>query len=60
MAAVVRVTMLELLPAVAESLTLPVGADTSVLGASEDEPRSFALGGMSRRLKLIGVSLEAT
>jgi ribonucleoside-diphosphate reductase beta chain len=60
MAAVVRATMLELLPAVAESLTLPRGADASALGASEDELRSFALGGMSRRLKLIGVTLEAT
>ena len=60
MAAVVRATMLELLPAVAESLTLPGGADASALGASEDELRSFALGGMSRRLKLIRVTLEAT
>ena len=59
MAAVVRATMLELLPAVAESLTLPGEADASALGASEDELRTFALGGLSRRLKLIGVSLEA-
>jgi hypothetical protein len=36
------------------------GANASPLGASEDELRSFALGGMSRRLKLIGVTLEAT
>jgi ribonucleoside-diphosphate reductase beta chain len=59
MAAVVRATIFELLPAVAESLTLPGGADASVLGASQDELRSFALGGMTRRLKLIGVTLEA-
>ena len=60
MADVVRATIFELLPAVAESLTPPRGADASVLGASEDELRSFALDGMSRRLKLIGVTLEAT
>ena len=59
MADVVRANVLELLPAVAESLTLPGGADASVLGASEDDLRAFALGGLSRRLKLIGVSLEA-
>jgi hypothetical protein len=56
---VVRDTILELLPAVADSLKLPGGADASVLGASEEELRAFALGGLSRRLKLIGVSLEA-
>ncbi len=56
---VVRATMLELLPAVAESLTLPGGADASAPGASEDDLRTFALGGLSRRLNLIGVSLEA-
>jgi ribonucleoside-diphosphate reductase beta chain len=59
MSDVVRATMRELLPAVAGSLTLPGGADASVLGASEEELRAFALGGLSRRLKLIGVSLEA-
>ena len=59
MADVVRETMLELLPAVADSLTLPGDADASALGASEDELREFALGGLSRRLKVIGVSLQA-
>ncbi len=33
---VVRGTLRELLPAVAESLTPPTGADTSVLGASAE------------------------
>jgi ribonucleoside-diphosphate reductase beta chain len=56
---VVRATMLELLPAVADSLTLPDGADSSVLGASQDELRAFALDGLTRRLKIIGVSLDA-
>jgi len=56
---VVRTTMLELLPAVADSLTLPDAADSSVLGASQDELRAFALDGLTRRLKIIGVSLDA-
>jgi ribonucleoside-diphosphate reductase beta chain len=54
---VVRGTLHELLGAVAESLTPPPGADASVLGASADELRSFALDGLTRRLKIIGVSL---
>jgi ribonucleoside-diphosphate reductase beta chain len=54
---VVRGTLRELLPAVAESLTPPVGADTSVLGASTDELRAFALDGLTRQLNLIGVPL---
>ena len=58
MSDVVRGTLHELLPAVAESLTPPAGADASVLGASADELRAFALDGLSRRLNLIGVPLE--
>jgi ribonucleoside-diphosphate reductase beta chain len=59
LADVVRGTLRELLPAVAESLTPPQGADASVLGASAEELRAFALEGLSRRLKLIGVPLES-
>lgn len=55
---VVRHTLRELLPAVAESLTPPAGADASVLGASTDELRAFALDGLTRRLNIIGVPLE--
>jgi ribonucleoside-diphosphate reductase beta chain len=55
---VVRQTLRDLLPAVAESLTPPEGADSSVLGASADELRAFALGGLTRRLKIIGVPLD--
>jgi ribonucleoside-diphosphate reductase beta chain len=55
---VVRVTLRELLPAVAESLTPPAGADASVLGASADELRSFALDGLTRRLSIVGVPLD--
>src|SRR5271154_4278760 len=56
---VVRGTLRELLPAVAESLTPPTGADTSVLGASTDDPRAFALDGLTRRLSIIGVPLAS-
>lgn len=55
---VVRQTLRQLLPAVAEALTPPEGADASVLGASADELRSFALDGLTRRLNIIGVPLQ--
>ena len=55
---VVRETLRDLLPAVAESLNPPRGADASVLGASAEEIRAFALDGLTRRLKVIGVPLE--
>ena len=56
---VVRGTLRELLPAVAESLTPPPRTDASVLGASADELRGFALDGLTRRLNIIGVPLES-
>ena len=48
-----------LLPAVAESLTPPDrdGTDWDALGASSQEIREFALGGLNRRLGIIGVPL---
>ncbi len=55
---VVRATLRELLPAVADSLTPPEGADASDLGASAEELRAFALDGLTRRLSIIGVPLE--
>jgi ribonucleoside-diphosphate reductase beta chain len=55
---IVRGTVRELLPAVAESLTPPAGADASVLGASAEELRGFALDGLTRRLNIIGVPLD--
>ena len=55
---VVRTTLRELLPAVAESLTPPQGADASVLGASAEELRDFALDGLTRRLNIIGVPID--
>jgi ribonucleoside-diphosphate reductase beta chain len=61
LADVVRATLRELLPAVAESLTPPdrEGTDWDALGASAEEIREFALGGLTRRLKAIGVPLSS-
>jgi hypothetical protein len=49
-----------LLPAVAESLKPPGEGNGSgeLLGVTQDEISEFALGGLTRRLKLIGVPLE--
>jgi ribonucleoside-diphosphate reductase beta chain len=58
---VVRETLRELLPSVAESLTPPDrGSDTDwdALGASSDEIRAFALDGLTRRLAIINVPIE--
>jgi ribonucleoside-diphosphate reductase beta chain len=56
----VRRALRQLLPAVAEALTPPDrgGTDWQALGASGEEIREFALSGLTRRLKLIGVPLE--
>jgi ribonucleoside-diphosphate reductase beta chain len=57
---VVRQTLRDLLPHVAESLKLPGDGDaSSVLGVSEDDLRQFALNGLTRRLQIIGVPLES-
>jgi ribonucleoside-diphosphate reductase beta chain len=57
---VVRQTLRDLLPSVADSLKLPGDGDaSSVLGVSEDDLRQFALGGLTRRLSIIGVPLES-
>ena len=57
---VVRATLRELLPSVAESLTPPEreGTDWNALGAGAEEIRDFALGGLTRRLDVIGVPLS--
>jgi ribonucleoside-diphosphate reductase beta chain len=56
---VVRETLRDLLPAVAESLKPPGnGATTDVLGVSEDDLREYAQSGLTRRLRIIGVPLE--
>ncbi len=60
LAEVVRATLRELLPTVAESLTPPdrEGTDWNALGAGAEEIREFALGGLTRRLDVIGVPLS--
>jgi ribonucleoside-diphosphate reductase beta chain len=60
LADVVRATLRELLPLVAESLTPPdrEGADWDALGANAEQIRDFALGGLTRRLQIIGVPLS--
>ena len=56
---IVRTTLRDLLPAVAESLKPPGdGAAESVLGVSEDDLRQFALAGLTRRLSIIGVPID--
>jgi ribonucleoside-diphosphate reductase beta chain len=57
----VRGTLRDLLPAVAEALTPPdrEGADWDALGAGAEEIRGFAVGGLDRRLRLIGVPLDS-
>ena len=56
----IRSTLVELLPVVAETLRPPDGngdADWEALGASAEEIRDFALGGLTRRLEIIGAPL---
>jgi ribonucleoside-diphosphate reductase beta chain len=60
----VRETLRGLLPAVSESLApepAPNGAgvDLDTLGASSEEIREFALGGLTRRLEIVGVPLSS-
>ena len=57
----VRETLRDLLPAVADALKPPGDANGSgeLLAVTQEEIREFALGGLTRRLKLIGVPLEA-
>jgi ribonucleoside-diphosphate reductase beta chain len=59
MADVVRETLRDLLPSVAESLKPPGDGDaTELLGVTQDDIREFALNGLTRRLKVVGVPLE--
>jgi ribonucleoside-diphosphate reductase beta chain len=59
---VVRQTLRDLLPSVAASLAPPdTGSerDFAAIGASSEDIRAFALGGLTRRLEIIGVPLES-
>jgi ribonucleoside-diphosphate reductase beta chain len=58
-AEVVRGTLRDLLPSMAETLKPPSDeGGTDLLGVSEDEIKGFALDGLTRRLKIVGVPLE--
>jgi ribonucleoside-diphosphate reductase beta chain len=62
MAESIREVLRDLLPAVAEALTPPQRAeatDWDALGTDADEIREFALGGLTRRLDIIGVPLSS-
>ena len=55
----IRATLRELLPATAAALAPPgEGSDFEALGASSEEIRDFALKGLTRRLKVVGVPLD--
>jgi ribonucleoside-diphosphate reductase beta chain len=59
MADVVRQTLRDLLPSVADTLKPPSGGGEDLLGVTQDDIRAFALGGLTRRLQIIGVPLES-
>ena len=59
---VIRATLTELLPLVAESLTPPGDGDHSdfdALGVTAEEVHEFALAGLTRRLEIIGTPLSS-
>jgi ribonucleoside-diphosphate reductase beta chain len=57
LAEMVRTRLLDLLPAVAESVAPPSPGAFDALGVDDGELAAFGLNALSRRLKLIGVSL---
>jgi ribonucleoside-diphosphate reductase beta chain len=59
MADVVRGRIIDLLPAVAESVSPPSDGAWDILGVREGELGEFGLNALTRRLKLIGLSLDA-
>src|SRR5215213_6985365 len=60
LAETVRGTLRDLLPAVSDALRPPErdGGDWDALGASGEDIRDFAIGGLSRRLAIVGVPLD--
>ena len=58
MAEVVRGRLLDLLPTVAESISPPSDGAWDVLGVEDGALGEFGLGALTRRLKIIGVSLD--
>jgi hypothetical protein len=57
MADVVRGRLVDLLPAVAESVSPPSEGAWDVLGVADGELGEYGLNALTRRLSLIGVSL---
>jgi ribonucleoside-diphosphate reductase beta chain len=58
----VRETLRDLLPSVAESLAPPATGgshDFAAIGATSEAIREFALGGLTRRLDIIGIPLSS-
>ncbi len=56
----IRAALRALLPATAAALAPPgEGTDFEALGASGDEIRAFALDGLTRRLKIVGVPVDS-
>ena len=60
MADVVRARLLDLLPVVAESISPPSEGAWDILGVEDGTLAEFGLGALTRRLGLIGVSLDAS
>jgi ribonucleoside-diphosphate reductase beta chain len=60
MAAVIRSRLFDLLPAVAESVAPPSEGAWDLLGVEDGELGAYGLNALTRRLKVIGVSLEAS
>ncbi len=57
----IRQTLRDLLPAVAQALAPPEGGgdtDFDAIGATSEAIREFAIGGLTRRLDIIGVPLD--
>ncbi len=58
MADVIRARLVDLLPAVAESVSPPSEGAWDVLGVEDGALAAYVLGALTRRLKVIGVPLE--
>jgi ribonucleoside-diphosphate reductase beta chain len=58
MADVIRSRVVELLPAVAESVSPPSEGAWDILGVEDGELGQFGLNALTRRLKVVGVSLD--
>jgi ribonucleoside-diphosphate reductase beta chain len=59
MADVIRTRLVDLMPAAAESVSPPSEGAWDLLGVQDGELAEYGLGALTRRLKVIGVSLES-